>query len=174
MVRRGLFVGRFQPFHKGHLEAIKAILKDVDELIIVVGSAQYSHMKDNPFTAGERITMIRRALEEADVPATRWWIVAVPDMHVHMAWASVVMGYVPKFDVVYSNEPLTKRLFAEAGVKVKPFPLHHREEYSATNIRERILNGEEWKTLVPESVAEVITEVDGVQRIKDLAKTDKC
>jgi nicotinamide-nucleotide adenylyltransferase len=173
MVKRGLFVGRFQPIHKGHLEAIKDVLNEVDELVIVVGSAQYSHRKDNPFTAGERVTMIRKALEEAEIPASRWWIVPVPDVHIHMVWVSEVVGYVPKFDVIYSNEPLTKRLCTEAGFKVKPFPLHKREFYSATEIREKMLNGNDWKTLVPKSVAKVIEEIGGVQRLQDLAKTDK-
>src|SRR3972149_9414854 len=174
MVKRaGLFVGRFQPFHKGHLEAIKDVLKEVDELGIVIGSAQYSHRKDNPFTAGERVTMIRKALEEAEIPAARWWIVPVPAVHVHMVWVAEVVGYVPKFDVVYSNEPLTKRLFLEAGFKVKSFPLHKRAVYSATEIRERILNGKDWKTLVPKSVVKIIEEIGGVQRLQDLARTDK-
>jgi nicotinamide-nucleotide adenylyltransferase len=173
MVKRGLFVGRFQPFHKGHLEAIKDVLKEVDEVGVVIGSAQYSHRKDNPFTAGERVTMIRKALEEAEIPAARWWIVPVPDVHVYMVWVAEVVGYVPKFDVVYSNDPLTKRLFLEAGFKVKPFPLHKREVYSATEIRERILNGKDWKTLVPKSVVKIIEEIGGVQRLQDLARTDK-
>ena len=30
---RALYIGKFQPFHKGHLEAIKKILNEVDELI---------------------------------------------------------------------------------------------------------------------------------------------
>ncbi|HLN89981.1 MAG TPA: adenylyltransferase/cytidyltransferase family protein, partial [Candidatus Binatia bacterium] len=55
MVNRGLYVGRFQPFHLGHLDAIKYVLKEVDELVIVIGSAQYSHNSNNPFTAGERL-----------------------------------------------------------------------------------------------------------------------
>ena len=173
MVKRGLFVGRFQPFHKGHLEAIKDVLKEIDELVIVIGSTQYSHRKDNPFTAGERVTMIRKALEEAQIPAVRWWIIPVPDVHVHMVWVAEVLGYVPKFDVVYSNEPLTKRLFLEAGFKVKPFPLHKREVYSATEVRERMLKEKDWKTLVPISVVKVIEEISGVQRLRDLAKTDK-
>ena len=60
LVNRGLYVGRFQPFHLGHLGAIKEVLKEVDELAIVIGSAQYSHNPSNPFTAGERLVMIRR------------------------------------------------------------------------------------------------------------------
>lgn len=173
MVRRGLFVGRFQPFHKGHLQAVRDILGEVDELVIVVGSAQYSHRIDNPFTTGERLVMIRKALEEAKIDLERIWIVPVPDVHIHMVWVSVVEGYTPPFDVVYSNEPLTRRLFIEAGYEVKPIRFHKREVYSATEIRERMLRDENWEELVPESVAKFIREIGGVERLKDLTKTDK-
>lgn len=173
MVKRGLFVGRFQPIHKGHVKAIKDILKQVDELVIVIGSAQYSHGADNPFTTGERITMIRRALESENIPLTRCWIVPVPDLHIHMIWVSEVTGYTPKFDIVYSNGPLTRRLFIEAGVKVEPVPFHKRKIYSSTVIRERMLKNKSWKELVPKSVAQFIKEIKGIERIQDLARTDK-
>lgn len=172
MVKRGLFVGRFQPFHMGHLKAVKDILENLDELVIVVGSSQYSHRLDNPFTAGERITMIRRALEKEGIAPSRCWIVPVPDVHVHMMWVAQVLGYTPKFDVVYTNEPLTRRLFMEAGYEVKPVPFHKREVYSATEIRKRMLNGQNWEELVPKGVAQFIKEIDGVERLRDLAKTD--
>lgn len=173
MVKRGLFVGRFQPFHNGHLQAVKDALKEVDEIVVVVGSAQYSHKISNPFTAGERLTMIREALDEADIAASRFWMVPVPDIHVHMMWVAEVMGYTPRFHVVYANEPLTKRLFKEAGFKVKPIPYYQRETWSSTEIRERMLKGKNWKQLVPKSVARFIEEVNGVQRLRELAKTDK-
>ena len=51
----GLLIGRFQPFHLGHLNAVEYALKNVDILWIVVGSADKSHEYRNPFTAGERI-----------------------------------------------------------------------------------------------------------------------
>jgi nicotinamide-nucleotide adenylyltransferase len=172
MGKRGIFVGRFQPFHKGHLEAVKDILREVDELVIVVGSSQYSHRLKNPFTTGERITMIRRAMEEGGIQPSRYWIVPVPDAHVHMIWVAQVVGYSPKFDVVYTNEPLTRRLFIEAGFKVKPVPFHKREIYSATEIRKRMLNEENWEELVPKSVAQFIKEIGGVVRLRDLTKTD--
>ncbi|RJS79268.1 nicotinamide-nucleotide adenylyltransferase, partial [Candidatus Bathyarchaeota archaeon] len=93
MIKRGLFVGRFQPFHLGHSAAIKYALKNVDELVIVIGSAQYSHRKENPFTAGERLVMVRKALEEMKVDCSKVWIVPVPDVHLHMMWVSAVEGY---------------------------------------------------------------------------------
>jgi len=173
MVKRGLFVGRFQPIHKGHVKAMSDILKQVDELAIVIGSAQYSHRADDPFTAGERITMIRKALENEDIPLTRCWIIPVPDIHIHMIWIAEVVGYTPKFNIVYTNEPLTRRLFLEADFKVKSVPFHKRKIYSATEIRERMLNNKGWEELVPESVAQFIKEIKGIERIQDLAKTDK-
>ena len=173
MVKRGLFVGRFQPFHLGHIEAIKDILKEVDELVIVIGSAQYSHNLNNPFTAGERLIMIRKALEEAGIDYSRVWVVPVPDAHLHMMWVSAVEGYTPPFDVVYSNEPLTRRLFIEAKYRVKSIRFHERKLYSSTEIRERMLKEESWEKLVPKGVAAFIKEIDGVNRLRDLTKSDK-
>ncbi len=173
MARRGLYVGRFQPFHLGHLDAIKDVLSEVEELVIVIGSAQYSHNLSNPFTAGERLVMVRRALLEAGVDDSRIWVVPVPDVHLHMMWVSALEGYTPRFDVVYSNEPLTRRLFMEAGYKVKGIKFFERELYSSTLIREKMVNDDTWEKLVPKSVAAFIKQIDGVNRLRDLTKSDK-
>ena len=37
--KRGLLIGRMQPVHKGHISVINETLKEVDELIIGIGSA---------------------------------------------------------------------------------------------------------------------------------------
>jgi nicotinamide-nucleotide adenylyltransferase len=173
MITRGLYVGRFQPFHLGHLEAIRIVLKSIDELVIVIGSAQYSHNAKNPFTAGERLVMVRHALQEAGVNYSRLWIVPVPNVHLHMLWVSALEGYTPKFNVVFSNEPLTRRLFMEKGYKVKNIRFIQRKDYNSTLVREKMLNDESWTKLVPKSVAQFITEIDGVNRLRDLAGTDK-
>ncbi len=174
MVTRGLYVGRFQPFHLGHLGAVKAVLKEVDELVIVIGSAQYSHKPHNPFTAGERLSMIRGALQEAKLSPQKLWVVPVPDVHLHMLWVSAVEGYTPKFNVCYSNEALTQRLFSEAGYPIKKIPFFDRKQYMSTVIREKMLKCDDgWVELVPKSVADFIREIDGVNRLRDLARTDK-
>ena len=173
MDNRGLYVGRFQPFHLGHLEAIEEVLKTVDELVIVIGSAQYSHNSNNPFTAGERLVMVRRALMEAGMDYSRLWVVPVPDVHLHMLWVSALEGYTPHFNTVFSNEPLTRRLFMEKGYKVKSIRFFERKLYTSTLIREKMLKDESWTTLVPKTVADFITDIDGVNRLRDLARTDK-
>ena len=173
MFKRGVFVGRFQPFHKGHLGVVKRILEGINELVLIIGSSQYSHTLDNPFTAGERITMIRKAIEEENIQLSSIWAVPVPDVHQHALWVSQIVSYSPKFDVAYTNEPLTHRLFIEAGFKVKSVPLIKRKVYSATEIRRRMINEENWEELVPISVADFIREIDGSVRLKELIKTDK-
>jgi nicotinamide-nucleotide adenylyltransferase len=168
----GLYVGRFQPFHLGHLEVIKLILGKVDELIIVIGSAQYSHTEKNPFTAGERVLMVREAMKEAKISLDRVQVTPVTDIGVHSIWASHVASYVGKYDIVFSNDPLTTQLFREAGVRVEKIPFFKREVYSATEIRRRVLMEQDWRELVPESVSKVIESVHGVERIRMLAQTD--
>lgn len=172
-MKRGLFVGRFQPFHNGHTEAIRRIAKEVDELIIIIGSPQYSHELENPFTVGERISMISSALDEMGVDPRKYYVIPVPDAQMHATWVSTVTAFTPRFEIVYSNEPLTCRLFKEAGFRVENVPFYHRETYSATEIRNRILNDQSWEELVPKSVARLIKEIGGVERIRDLAKRDK-
>jgi nicotinamide-nucleotide adenylyltransferase len=172
LLKRGLFVGRFQPFHLGHLSAVKAALERVEDLIIVVGSAEYSHSDKNPFTAGERIEMIRAALEEAKIDPSRYMIVPIRDVHIHATWAPFIVSQVPRFDIVFTNEPLTSRLFKERGYRVERIPFFDRADYSATEIRQRILKGKNWESLVPKSIAGLIVSLGGIERIRELAMND--
>jgi len=171
-LKRGLFVGRFQPFHLGHLHAAKQALDRCDELIIVIGSAQYSHTFENPFTAGERIEMLRLALMEAKIDLSKVILIPVPDVGEHSIWVSKVKSFCPKFDEVYTNNPLVKRLFEEEGYAVKQMKLYSRDVEMGTIIREKMLSGERWENLVPKSVAEYIKEIKGVERLKEISKKD--
>jgi len=168
MWRRGLLVGRFQPFHLGHLYAVRYALERVEQLYILVGSAEKSHQLDNPFTAGERVYMIKAALEEADIDCRRVLIIPLPDSSAHSLWVASVKATVPKFDVVFSNDPLTRRLFQEEGFTVLDIPFYERSSFSATEVRRRMLMGEPWEELVPKVVAKIIYEVGGVERLKQL------
>jgi cytidyltransferase-like protein len=58
----GLYIGRFQPFHKGHLSMVLEALDRCDKLIIAIGSAQESGTEKNPFTFELRKELIRRSL----------------------------------------------------------------------------------------------------------------
>ncbi|MCS6768683.1 MAG: nicotinamide-nucleotide adenylyltransferase [Candidatus Nitrosocaldus sp.] len=165
---RGLLVGRFQPFHLGHLSAVEHALGMVDLLWLVIGSAQKSHEPKNPFTAGERLEMIKRALDARGIDPRRWHAVPVYDADVHYLWVAQVNMLVPRYDIVLTNDPFTGMLFREHGREVREVPLLNRGELSGTEVRRRIAMDGEWRILVPEQVAAVIDAVDGARRVKML------
>jgi nicotinamide-nucleotide adenylyltransferase len=169
----GLYVGRFQPFHLGHLEAVKHILSRVDELVVVVGSAHDSHTLDNPFTAGERITMIRLALKEVKMDPNRYTVLPLPDAEFHKVWVSHLLSQTPSFDLVFTNEPLTGRLLKEAGMRVEKIPMFNRTAFTATEVRKRIIEGKNWEELLPKSTATYVKQIRGDERMREIAQTDK-
>lgn len=168
---RAFMVGRFQPFHNGHMEAIKRILSEDSSVIIGIGSAQYSHTLKDPFTAGERHLMISSALESEGI--FKFYLVPIEDVNSNPLWVSHVKALTPTFDKVYTNNPLVRRLFIESGYPVMSMDLMNRDAWSGTHIREAMLNDLEWKKYVPKVVVDIIEEIDGIQRLKDLAITDE-
>ena len=165
-----VYIGRFQPFHKGHLATVKFALPKVDLLVIVVGSAQKSHEPRNPFTAGERIRMIKESLDSEKVNAGKILIIPVPDVDVHSLWTRQVDMLVPKYDVVFANDPFTLMLFRERSVKTVEAPLVDRGDMKATEIRSRMSMGGKWESLVPVAVVRVVKEINGVERVKAIAE----
>ena len=59
----GLLIGRFQPFHLGHLDAVMFGLSRTENLFIGIGSSNKSNEKKNPFSSEERREMIVSSIE---------------------------------------------------------------------------------------------------------------
>ncbi len=166
---RGLYVGRFQPFHNGHLELIQHIDRTFhpDELLVGIGSAQTSHTLRDPFTAGERFEMITRALAAERFEG--YWPIPIPDLDRHAVWVAHVRSLLPRFEQVYSNDPLTVHLFQTAGYEVPRLPFFNRGQYEGTEVRRRMAQGEPWEALVPVAVRVFLEEINGVERVRWLA-----
>ncbi len=162
---RGLIVGRFQPFHKGHLAVIEEVLGKCDDLIVVIGSAEESHTEKNPFTAGERYQMLLSSLNPGE--CARVHIIPVRDVNRYSVWVNHLESYLPPFDIVFSNSDLTRSLFKQAGYEVHETKAYDPKRYSATEIRRRIVAGEKWKHLVPEAVVVFMEAIDARQRLLD-------
>ena len=164
--KRALFVGRFQPFHKGHLQILQKLLNQYQEVIVVLGSAEQPTSLKNPFTAGERIEMIRGCFSPRQL--SNLIFVPVRDINNDGFWVSHLSSYVPSYNVIYSNNPLVKHLFSKAKKQVKQFKLINRQHYQGTFIRKQMTRGKKWQTYLPKSVVKLIQAVDGVDRIKKL------
>lgn len=80
-----VFIGRFQPFHIGHMSVVEKILTQFPRLLLIIGSANESETSKNPWTLEEREEMIRASIPVImqekidiawldDVPEDRvWW-----------------------------------------------------------------------------------------------------
>ncbi len=161
-----LAVGRFQPLHNGHMEVIRQCASESENLIIGIGSAQYSHEPENPFTAGERYLMIKEAMKDEGID--NYCIVPIEDLNRYSVWVAHVVSMSPPFSKVYSNNPFTRRLFSEAGYELRTSPLYNRDVFSGTIVRKRMVEDEDWRSLVPAAVADVIDRIDGVERVKQI------
>lgn len=159
----GLLIGRFQPFHLGHHEAVLFALSKVDNLWIGIGSSNKSHEKKNPFTADERKEMILSSLNEK--ASKRVKIFYIPDIDDHEKWTFHIDKIVPDYGIVFSNDEFTQSLYQKRGIKVVSVPLKNRELLSGTGIREKIRNGQEWEKLVPDGTKNVLLKINAKNRL---------
>lgn len=116
--------------------------------------------------------MIKESLDaDRKVDARKVLIIPVPDIDVHSLWTRQVDTLVPKYDIVFANDPFSLLLFRERGVKAVEAPLVERSEMQATEIRKRMASDDSrWESLVPAPVAKIIREINGIERVKAIAE----
>jgi nicotinamide-nucleotide adenylyltransferase len=162
-----LFIGRFQPFHNGHLKAIKWILKREKNISIVIGSSQENLDANNPFYLRERKKMLEKTLLAENI--NNFKIYSVLDYPDDVLWAKKVLRTTKSRSIIFTRNPWTKRCFKKIGVKVKAHPLFFNK-LSATKIRRRVVKNQKWQNLVPSPVFCLLKRVHGEKRIKSLLK----
>ena len=162
----GLLIGRFQPFHLGHLDAVLFGLARADGLSICIGSSNKYNEKKNPFSAAERREMILSSIEPSIV--NRIKIFNIPDVNNHEKWTFEIDQIVPKYDVVFTNDEFTKTLFEKREISVISVILKDREKFSGTNIRNLITYDRNWRDLVPQGTRNVLDNINAKERLQNL------
>ena len=162
----GLLIGRFQPFHLGHLDAFRFALSKVDKLWVGLGSSNRSTQKNNPFSAKERKEMILSSLDKS--MKEKISIYFIPDLDNHSKWIEKIDTIVPKFDIVFSNDELTKHLYSKRDVQVISIPFLQRDTLSGTHIRNLIISDQKWDDLVPKGTKKFLIDNSAKDHLKNL------
>lgn len=168
-MKTALFIGRFQPFHKGHFDVVQQALKENDFLIIGIGSAEDNFLPDNPFTAGERFRMIRETLKNEKISAEKYSIIPVRNINNYALWVKHVSLLLPSFETVYTGSPIVKTLFEkEKKYTIKNIKIIH--DINATQVRHALFENSGWEKMVPTSVAKILREIHGPERLTVIAR----
>ena len=162
----GLLIGRFQPFHLGHLEALQFALSKVDKLWLGLGSSNKSIEHNNPFSAEERKKMILSSID--DSMKNKITIYFIPDLDNHVKWIEKIDTIVPTFDIVFSNDPLTDHLYSKRSVQVMTIPFLKRDQLSGTRVRDLIKSDQKWDDLVPSGTKLILENLDSKNRLQIL------
>lgn len=178
-MQSALFVGRFQPFHLGHLDVVKKILENNERVIIVIGSAEKNFLPDNPFTAGERFQLIDEALKEAKIPAEKYCIIPVRNVNNYALWVNHINCYIPPYTHLFTGSEIVKACYEgkyhRPHEKNKNGPeiiqLKRVLKISATKVREEILKKKNWQKLVPHAVAKLLKTWNIECRLHDIKET---
>ena len=177
-MNRGLYVGRFQPFHTAHLEVIKFMDEDesIDEILIGIGSSQYDHenkslveaWKRNPFTFEERKEMVEKSVEE--IVTKQVSIYPIPDLHDYDKWFESLKDIFPEFYRVYTPSESEREYFEQRGFESSDFPRF--KHVSGTDIRHRMHNGLSVVEYVPAGTLKVLERIEGNARVKQVYDKD--
>jgi bifunctional NMN adenylyltransferase/nudix hydrolase len=89
MYDTAIYIGRFEPFHSGHLALLRRALDVAHSVIVVVGSAWQARTPKNPFTWAEREAMLREALPAADT--ARVQVLPMRDYYNEAVWVQAVI-----------------------------------------------------------------------------------
>jgi nicotinamide-nucleotide adenylyltransferase len=165
-------IGRFQPFHLGHLELVRQVLDENDEIVILIGSSQTNYTLKNPFTAGERVWMIRDTLIESKIDMCKVYLINATDDENNAKWFSNIRSLSPPFNVLYTGNNFIRTLLKKESVLIKDPKLFKESLLKGSMIRKLILeNNVKWEELVSKSVRTIFREIDAVERIRNIYQT---
>ena len=166
--------GRFQPFHKGHLEYMRGAAERCDELWVGItnpdplrikpeASDPVRHLPEsNPYTYGERLLMVKAAARDLGLAAERVHVIPFPVNEPEL-WRAYVPDDVTQYLRLFSawgGEKLER--LTDAGYEVVVLDEGAEKEISGAQVREALRAGEDWEPLVPPGVASVLRELDRV------------
>ena len=182
MPSTAFFIGRFQPLHLGHSDAVEQILKDKPNRIILgIGSSESELTFKNPLSFYERKEILETFLTDVyNLQNQRIQhqgrfieilIQPIPDFGNPEKWTNYILQELPNFDCLYTGNSYTQACFEKTDKTIKI--LETNQFIKAITIRRLILEDLNWQKLVPKAVAKKLQELKIKDRIKEIYKFEE-
>ncbi|MDG6995019.1 MAG: adenylyltransferase/cytidyltransferase family protein [Nitrososphaerota archaeon] len=165
----GVYWGRFNPPHKGHLSVIKKFNQRYN-LIVAIGSSEHNNEKRNPFSGRERKLMMEAYLKEQKIKDVR--VVTLNDGK-SKSWAIDNLVKKCKQEVLLLSEN-HEMIGLATSKKIHVLSFKRTGSLSSTMIRDLIASGSgKWRNLTGKSVVRLIVKLNGINRINTVYKSGK-
>ena len=171
-----IVLGRFQPFHRGHIALIEWAYeqKESEYLRIVIGSANRPQSPENPWNWEERKEMIC-SWKENEHPEWKFEIIAIPDINNPPKWVEHAEKYHGKSGLLLTSDKETQVLYEQKNWSTKYLQLENRESFEGWRVRETckmlstVIETDAVKLIlsetIHESVIELLIEKDYLRRL---------
>lgn len=169
--KTGLFIGRFQPLHFGHISAIKQGLTQCEKIILCIGSADKNFYIDNPLTLEERQELVNEFIKQEDIQGKIKTITYINDESNNLLWLDNLVKKIPQFDLVIGNNNLVSLLTEYRGYQQFKPELTMRQLHQGKIIRHAILEDRSWKDLVPKYTHKILDKLKFEKRLKTLSSS---
>lgn len=142
-----VLIGRFQPWHSGHMALLQAALAQAQQVVVVLGSAHQARSPKNPFTWQERADMVLDSLAPAE--RARVHCVPVRDHYDEARWVQAVRQGVQALVPAGAAVALVGHFKDHSSSYLQSFPgwtllsLPRLGAFDGTPLRERYWNPEE-------------------------------
>jgi nicotinamide-nucleotide adenylyltransferase len=158
----GVYWGRFNPPHRGHLEVIRRFAPAC-RLIVAVGSSEQRDTWRNPFSGRERKSMLEAYLREEGIQGVR--VITCRDGPTLRTDLDRLIRRSRASFLLLSSEK--GRLARLARQRIRVVSFRRTGSVSSTRMRELIAAGDpKWRKLTGRSVAALIRRMGGIERIR--------
>ncbi|PCI38714.1 MAG: ADP-ribose pyrophosphatase [Thiotrichales bacterium] len=163
----GVYIGRFQPFHLGHLHSVTTALQHCEKLLIIVGSIKQAPSLQNPFSLAQRKSLIEQCIQEYDATqqsnlADKIQYAGVQDyLYQENAWFADVKNIVHKFTgpsdkvAIVGHHKDSSSYYLEMFADWERLPIENHDGINSANIRKAVFANDldSVTTVVPKATA---------------------